>query len=200
MPNSISNQLSRKISDLLIEARKKVLQTVNHTMVLTYFEIGRMIVEEEQNGNERADYGKQLLKNLSKDLTLKFGKGFSVTNLKQMRQFYLVYNLRISAIPSPDSSNLQVLSKRFEKGQTPSDEFKLSWSHYIKLMRIDDELERKFYEIEALKNNWSLRELDRQYNSALFIRLALSKDKTEIMKLSEEGQIIEKPQDAIKDP
>lgn len=200
MPNSISNQLSRKISDLLIEARKKVLQTVNHTMVLTYFEIGRMIVEEEQNGNERADYGKQLLKNLSKDLTLKFGKGFSVTNLKQMRQFYLVYNLRISAVPSLDSSNLQVLSKRFEKGQTPSDEFKLSWSHYIKLMRIEDELERKFYEIEALKNNWSLRELDRQYNSALFIRLALSKDKTEIMKLSEEGQIIEKPQDAIKDP
>lgn len=105
-------------------------------MVLTYFEIGRMIVEEEQNGKERADYGSQLLADLSSNLTKEFGKGFSVTNLKQMRQFYSIYSKF-------------VISK---KGQTLSDEFKLSWSHYIKLMRIDDELERKFYEIEILKN------------------------------------------------
>lgn len=183
-----SNNLSKKISDLLTEARKRVLQTVNHTMVLTYFEIGRMIVEEEQNGKERADYGSQLLTDLSQNLTNEFGKGFSVTNLKQMRQFYLVY------------SKEQIESAELGKSQTVSDFFKLSWSHYIKLMRIDDELERKFYEVETLKNNWSLRELDRQYNSALFTRLALSKDKNEIIKLAKQGQIIEKPQDAIKDP
>lgn len=184
MTNISPNDLSKKISSLLNEARKRVLQTVNRTMVLTYFEIGRMIVEEEQNGKERADYGSQLLAELSQNLTKEFGKGFSVTNLKQMRQFYTIYSK--SVVP--------------EKGQTLSDEFKLSWSHYLKLMRIDDGLERKFYEIETFKNNWSLRELDRQYNSALFTRLALSKDKNEILKLAEQGQVLEKPQDAIKDP
>ena len=188
MTNISSNELSKKISNLLVEARKRVLQTVNHTMVLTYFEIGRMIIEEEQNGKERADYGKQLLSDLSQTLTKEFGKGFSVTNLQQMRQFYTVY------------SKQQTLSVKSEKSQILSRGFKLSWSHYLKLMRIDDELERKFYEIESFKNNWSLRELDRQYNSALFTRLALSKDKSEILKLAELGQVIEKPQDAIKDP
>lgn len=188
MTNISQDDLSKKISNLLNEARKRVLQTVNHTMVLTYFEIGRMIVEEEQNGKERADYGTKLLIELSQNLTEEFGKGFSITNLKQMRQFYSVY------------SKKQILSVKSEKGQTLSDEFKLSWSHYLKLMRIDDELERKFYEIESFKNNWSLRELERQYNSALFTRLALSKDKSEILKLAEEGQLIEKPQDAVKDP
>jgi predicted nuclease of restriction endonuclease-like (RecB) superfamily len=178
------NNLSEKISDLLNDARKRVLNTVNHTMVLTYFEIGRMIVEEEQNGKERADYGSQLLSYLSQNLTKDFGKGFSVTNLKQMRQFYSVYSKNVV----------------YGKGQTLSDEFKLSWSHYLKLMRIDDEIERKFYEIETFKNNWSLRELERQYNSALFTRLTLSKNKNEILKLAEQGQIIEKPIDAIKDP
>ena len=188
MTNIPLKNLSKKISDLLNEARKRVLQTVNHTMVLTYFEIGRMIVEEEQNGKERADYGKQLLSELSNSLNKEFGKGFSITNLQQMRQFYFVY------------SKQQTLSVKSEKGQIESNEFKLSWSHYLKLMRIDDELERKFYEIETFKNNWSLRELDRQYNSALFTRLALSKNKSEILKLAEQGQVIEKPQDAIKDP
>ena len=92
MTNISLNELSKKISNLLVEARKRVLQTVNHTMVLTYFEIGRMIIEEEQNGKERADYGKQLLSDLSQTLTKEFGKGFSVTNLQQMRQFYTVYS------------------------------------------------------------------------------------------------------------
>lgn len=136
-------------------------------MVHTYFEIGRMIVEEEQNGYERAEYGALILKKVSKELTEKFGKGFSLTNLKQMRQFYLVYS----------------------KGQTPSDqlEFRLSWSHYVKLIQISDPLERKFYEVESIKNHWSLRELNRQYDSALFTRLALSKNKDEVKKLSEQG-------------
>jgi hypothetical protein len=123
-------------------------------------------IVEEQNGNERAEYGSQLLTELSQNLLNEFGKGFSVTNLKQMRQFYSVYSKFV----------------RIEKGQTVSDEFKLSWSHYLKLMRIDNELERKFYEIESYKNNWSLRELNRQYNTALFTRLSLSKNKNEIEK------------------
>lgn len=189
--NTSSNDLVRKVSNLLNEARQNVVQTINHTMVLTYYEIGRMIVEEEQNGKERADYGRQLLKNLAKNLTKEFGKGFSVENLDRMRYFYKVYSNRISSTP---------LTKSSKKQQTQSDNFKLSWSHYLKLMRIDDELERKFYEIEAYKNRWSLRELNRQYDTALFTRLALSKSKSEILKLAEQGQVIEKPQDAIKDP
>lgn len=178
MNEIISNRLANRISELLIAARTKVLQTVNITMVMTYFEIGRMIVEEEQKGKERADYGKRIITLLSERLTNEFGKGFSQRNLEQIRQFYSVYS----------------------KAQTPSAEFNLSWSHYMKLMRIDDENERKFYEIESFRNNWSLRELNRQYDSALFTRLALSKDKNEILQLSLKGQIIEKPQDAIKDP
>jgi predicted nuclease of restriction endonuclease-like (RecB) superfamily len=178
MNELVSNQLANRISELLISARTKVLQTVNQTMVLTYFEIGRMIVEEEQNGKQRADYGKHIIKSLSERLTNEFGKGFSQRNLEQIRQFYSVYS----------------------KTQTLSAEFNLSWSHYMKLMRIDDENERKFYEIESYKNNWSLRELNRQYDSALFTRLTLSKDKSEVLQLSIKGQTIEKPQDAIKDP
>ncbi|MBP6455093.1 MAG: DUF1016 family protein [Chitinophagaceae bacterium] len=188
MNKIVSNELATKISELLISARTKVLQTVNHTMVLTYFEIGRMIIEEEQNGKERADYGKQIIKSLSERLTQEFGKGFSQRNLEQIRQFYSVY------------SKTQTLSAEFKKSKTLSDEFNLSWSHYMKLMRIDDEQERKFYEIESYKNNWSLRELNRQYDSALYTRLALSKDKNEILQLSTNGQTLEKPQDAIKDP
>lgn len=182
-----SINLSKKISDLVVKSRNHISKTVNQTIVLTYFEIGRMIIEEEQNGNERANYGARLLEELSDNLTQQFGKGFSVTNLKQMRQFFMVYSKPLKLTDDT-------------KGQTLSDEFKLSWSHYIKLMRIDDPLERKFYEIESIKNNWSLRELDRQYNAALFTRLTLSKDKNEILKFAEKGQIIEKPEDAIKDP
>ena len=167
-----------KVADLLKEARKSVVQTVNKTMVYTYFEIGRMIVEEEQNGQKRAEYGKQILKELSKRLTSEFGKGFSQRNLEQMRQFYLTYS----------------------KTQTLSAEFNLSWSHYLKLMRIENEDERKFYEKEAYINNWSLRELQRQFDSALYERLVLSRDKKAVKELSEKGQIIEKPTDTIKDP
>ena len=186
--NTSLTELSKKISILLNESRQRVIQTVNHTMVLTYFEIGKMIVEEEQNGKERADYGSQLLSGLSGSLTQEFGKGFSITNLQQMRQFYTVY------------SKQQTLSVNSEKDLIQPLDFKISWSHYLKLMRIEDELERKFYEIETYKNNWSLRELNRQYDSALYTRISLSKDKNEILKLSEQGQLIEKPQDAVKDP
>lgn len=184
-----------KVVVLLKEARKSVVQTVNKTMVYTYFEIGRIIVEEEQQGKERAAYGKQLLKGLSEKLSVEFGKGFSVDNLENMRRFYLSYS--ISETPSRKSTieKSETVSRNFN---TP--DFQLSWSHYLFLIKIDKINERKFYEIEAINNNWSVRELQRQFNSALFERLVLSKNKNEIKKLSENGQIVEKPTDTVKDP
>ena len=179
-----------QIVDLLQSARKKVVQTVNQTMVHTYFEIGRMIVEEEQDGKERADYGKQILKELSTILTERFGKGFSVDNLENMRRLYVTYGK--SETPSRISGEAN--------SETPSRNFKLSWSHYLKLMRIEDINERQFYEIESFKNNWSVRELQRQFDSALYGRLALSRDKEKVKELSEKGLVIENPKDAIKDP
>ncbi|MGH2643624.1 MAG: DUF1016 N-terminal domain-containing protein [Chitinophagaceae bacterium] len=131
---SLYDNLASRISTLLKSARQRVVRSVNQTMVLIYFEIGRLIFEEEQKGEERAGYGTQLIDDLSAMLTNEFGKGFSATNLKQVRQFYLIY------------SNRQTLPVESEKGQTLSDEFKLSWSHYLKLMRIEDENERRFYE------------------------------------------------------
>lgn len=196
--NRFNNEFYSKISEILQFARNKVIQTVNTTMVETYFEIGRLIIEEEQSGSERAEYGKQILKELSNKLTLEFGKGFSEDNLSNMRKFYLVYQIRISETPSRKFGKQQTVSAKSNPNELPR--FKLSWSHYLKLMRIEDELERKFYEIECAKNNWSLRELQRQYDSALFTRLALSRNKEGVKKLSEQGLIIEKPQDAIKDP
>lgn len=167
-----------RILDLLNTARKTVVQLVNKTIVDTYFEIGRLIVEEEQNGKSKAEYGQNLITELSQKLTTEFGKGFSTTNLKQMRTFYLTYS----------------------KGQTVSDEFRLSWSHYLMLMRIDNVEERKFYEIETAENSWSLRELQRQFDTSLYERLALSRNKNEVKKLSEKGLTIEKAQDSLKDP
>lgn len=122
-----------RISELLWTARKTVVQIVNKTIVNTYFEIGRLIVEEEQNGKSKAEYGQNLILKLSQQLTTEFGRGFSTTNLKQMRTFYLTYSI----------------------SQTVSDEFRLSWSHYLFLMRIDQMVERNFYEIEANENNWN---------------------------------------------
>jgi predicted nuclease of restriction endonuclease-like (RecB) superfamily len=188
-----SYSLYKEISELITQARKTVVQNINHVMVYTYFEIGRVIVEDEQKGNKAA-YGEKILEDLSRRLIKVFGKGFSLTNLKQMRHFYIVYAKRRIG------QTLSVKSSKRPKSQTLSDQFKLSWSHYIRLMRIDDEKERKFYEIECFNNGWSLREFDRQFNSALYERLALSKDKKGIKTLSVKGQIIEKPEDAIKDP
>jgi predicted nuclease of restriction endonuclease-like (RecB) superfamily len=191
MTNKLQNTgFYKQAIDLLHSARQQVVRQVNLAMVHTYFEIGRMIVEEEQEGKDRAEYGKQLLSGLSKVLTNEFGKGFSTTNIQQMRSFYLAYQ------------NQQTLSanSKSEIQQTASADFKLSWSHYLKLMRIDDESERKFYEIESTKNNWSVRELDRQYDSALYTRLVLSRDKEKVKELSEKGLVLEKPKDAIKDP
>ena len=199
--NKFNSDFYSRISEVLKIARNKVVRTVNATMVETYFEIGKLIVEEEQSGNERAEYGKQILIELSNRLKNEFGRGFSEDNLSNMRRFYLSYQAQIS----------ETLSRKLKKQQTVTSksniteiqltyDFNLSWSHYLKLMRIEDELERKFYEIESAKNNWSLRELQRQYDSALYTRLALSRDKVGVLKLSEKGLVIEKAQDAIKDP
>ena len=178
MKIEIKKDIYQEIHDLLHKARQNIISNVNSTMTKTYFLIGKRIVEEEQNGNKRAEYGKNLIKILSEKLTKEFGKGFSQRNLEQMRTFYVRYS-----IP-----------------QTLSAEFKLSWSHYLILMRIEDIGTRNFYEIEAFENNWSLRELKRQVNSSLYERLVLSKDKEKVKELAVKGQIIEKAQDVIKDP
>lgn len=215
MSDGLQNKVVfQQVAELLQNARQQVLRTVNSIMTITYFEIGRIIVEEEQNGKDRAEYGKQLLKDLSKQLTKEFGKGFSVVNLENIRKFYLTYSkseslTRILQIQKPQSLTEEFKSKKtqsvtaeFNKVdfQTLSSFFKLTFTHYVFLMRIEDEKERRFYKIESEKNNWSVRELKRQYDTALYTRLALSRDKEGILELSQKGQIIEKPKDIIKDP
>ena len=212
MSKEIQNKaLFQQVAVLLQNARQQVLRTINSTMVYTYFEIGRMIVEEEQNGKDRAEYGKQILKGLSQQLTKEFGKGFSLRNLEQIRKFYQIYSISSTVSTILEIQKTQTLSAESNDNisQTVSTElnsqnffsiFKLTWSHYTFLMRIEDEKERRFYEIESEKYNWSVRELKRQYDSALYTRLSLSRDKEGILKLSEQGQIIEKPKDIIKDP
>ena len=169
--NHREDALYSQIASILEQNRKSVAVAVNTAMVHTYYEIGRSIVENEQKGNIRAEYGKEVLKNLSARLTANYGKGFSQRNLEQMRQFFLIYSKEIS--------------------QTVSAEFTLSYSHYLFLMRIDNPDERKFYEIEAKNSNWSLRELKRQFDSALYERLAVSKDKESVRELSKKGCIVE---------
>lgn len=181
MPDSIKNkndELYSQIASVLSKSRQFVVSTVNTTMVRSYFEIGRIIVENEQNGKSRAEYGKETLKNLSERLTKDFGKGFSVENLDRMRFFYRTY-----------SNSSTVLTN-----------FELSWSHYLFLMRIENMEERKFYEIECKNSNWSLRELRRQFDSALYERLALSKNKEGVKLLSQKGIVVAKPEDIVKDP
>lgn len=181
MPNSLVsknyNPIYKEIKQVITSARKTAVKQVNTTLVKTYFEIGRLIVEWEQGGEDRAKYGKETIANLSEKLSTEFGKGFSVDNLENMRKFYLTY----------------------KKSETVSRKFTLSWSHYVFLMRLDPE-ERSFYEIEATENNWSLRELKRQFDSGLYDRLRLSSDKEKIRQLATKGQLVTKPKDAIKDP
>lgn len=200
MTNKLQNiNFFKRAIELLHSARQQVVRHINFTMIQTYFEIGRMIVEEEQEGKDRAEYGKGVLKGLSEILTNEFGKGFSLRNVEQMRKFYLIYS-KTQTLSADLETKTQTPSAKSKIQQATSANFKLSWSHYLKLIRIDDKKERKFYEIESTKNNWSVRELDRQYNSALYTRLVLSRDKDEVRKLSKKGLVIEKPKDVIKDP
>ncbi len=191
-------ELSRKIIDLIESARKFVLKTTNTSMILTYYSIGKMIVNELQSGKEKAEYGTQLLEHVSSDLTQKLGKGFSVDNLENMRKFYLTYmnQIQISEKGSRILEN-RLISENLSR-KLPN-QF-LSWSHYVFLSRIENDLERRFYEIEALQNNWGTKELKRQYNTGLFERLAISRNKQKVFELSQKGQSIEKPHDIIKDP
>ena len=189
-----------EIVELLKMARSGVKQLIDSTMAHTYFDIGRRIVEEEQNGKERAEYGKEIIKNLSKRLTKEFGKGFSTTNLRQMRVFYIIYEKQ-QAVPGISKiSKQQSLPAEFNTEKILHSRFKLSWTHYLFLMRLDDENERMFYEIETFENNWSTRELERQFNTGLYQRLVLSRNKDEVKQLALKGQIIENPRDLVKDP
>jgi predicted nuclease of restriction endonuclease-like (RecB) superfamily len=170
-----------------------------------------MIVEDEQQGKERAEYGKQVLKELSAKLTNEFGKGFSEDNLGRMKKFFILYSHPISATALRKLENDSITQNPFAQIQPvekeintvlsiPLPKFILSWSHYLKLMRIENPDERSFYEIECAANNWSIKELQRQFDSALYERLALSRDKEGIKQLAEKGQLIEKPIDFLKDP
>ena len=178
-------ELSKKIIDLIENARKFVLKTTNTSMVFTYYSIGKMIVNGLQAGKEKADYGTQLLENVSSDLTQKLGKGFSVDNLENMRKFYLTYMNQIQI----SEKGSRILENRLisEKDSRKFPNQFLSWSHYVFLSRIDDASERRFYEIEALQNNWRTKALKRQFNTGLFERLALSRNKQKVFELSQKG-------------
>lgn len=203
--------LFRQIASIIDQARNKVILTVNFAMVYTYYEIGRLIVQHEQRGKRRADYGQKLLQNLSTRLTERFGKGFSYPNLKRFRQFYQEYSEKKaigSTVLSQSEASISstVLSQSDKEKQSivsaemPHNTFSLSWSHYLLLMKIDDLNARRFYEIEAEREQWSLRELRRQVDSSLYERVALSKDKNRVLDLSRKGQLIEKPDDVLKEP
>lgn len=178
--NNISTQnyqsLITDIGTLLNRGREQVAKTANTILVQTYWLIGRHIVEFEQNGQDKAEYGSDLLNRISKDLKDRYGAGFSRSNLHYMRKFYLSF------------PNCETLSH------------KLSWSHYFEILKADNPLEIGFYTKQTEKENWSVRELKRQMKSMLFHRLALSKDKEGVLALAERGQEIARPQDILRDP
>ena len=165
------DHLIEQIGDLLRQGRTRAAYAVNSILVQTYWQIGKYIVEFEQGGSLKAEYGDELLVRLSKDLILTYGKGFSRSNLTYMRKFYLAYQI------------CETLSHI------------LTWSHYFQILKADNELEIKFYTKQCEKENWSVRELKRQMNSMLFHRLALSKDKAGVLAIAEKGAEIHKPED-----
>ncbi len=180
--------LIKEICGLITAARNAVISNINIAQVITNFEIGRRIVEHEQQGKNRAEYGKALLKDLSSRLTKEFEKGFSRSNLQNMRNFYMIYRNRL-----PEKCQMA-------SGKSAKSLFSLSWSQYVFLIGVKDEDARSFYEIEASDNNWTLPELIRQFNSGLYERLALSRDKKGVKKLAKEGQVISKQEDLLKEP
>ena len=201
------NYLFEKIASVIEEARRRASTAINLSEVYAKFNIGRYIVEDEQEGKERAAYGKQVLEQLSKKIEERFGEGWSVDTLKRCRKFYRIYCN--PAIKATALHKLKTTTEHENSGNTVAQihddvaephKFVLSWSHYLILMRIKDANARSFYEIECARQNWSIRWLQRQVNSSLYERLALSKDKGEVMRLATEGQVIEKPADIIKNP
>ena len=169
-------ELVTRISDVYTTGRARAERAINAHITETYWQIGHDIVEFEQGGKVRAQYGKALLKQLSRDLALRHGRGFSHSNLVYMRLLYV----------------------EFPISQKPSD--LLSWSHYVELLRVDDKLERSFYERQAIREKWSVPELQRQKKSSLFLRLAAGKDKEAILKLAAQGQIVAQPSDILQEP
>ena len=168
--------LLERISEVYTKGRNNAAVAVNQYLVETYWNIGQYIVEFEQEGNLRAEYGKSLIDNLSKDLSIKLGKGFSRSNLIYMRLFYIEFPI------SEKPSHL------------------LSWSHYVELLKISDKLERNFYLQQAIHERWSIPELKRQKKTSLFLRLAASKDKEGVLELSKKGLKVQKPADIIREP
>ena len=202
-----ATQLAEKIEVLVTEARQKVASVANTAQVYTYYEIGRYIVEDEQGGKVRAEYGKGVLKRVSERLTERLGKGWSVDTLENARNFYNIYAkseplVRKSDAPigksEPVARILEITENRNQ--WSLNQRFTLPWSHYQILTHVKDSDARRFYEIEAFKQQWSKRQLQRQIGSGLYERLALSRDKDEVMRLATEGQVVEKPSDILKDP
>ncbi len=223
LPKDPLSPLVKEIRDLVQSARRSASQNINTLQVFTNFKIGRRIVEYEQQGNKRAEYGERIVQELSHRLTEEFGRGFSKRNLEYMRRFYLDYYEKVPQIPQTVSGKLpaklqtetpiaQTLSAQLPaktQTETPirqtlsaqfTPRFTLSWSHYIFLMNIDNRDERRFYEIESGQNQWSLSELKRQFNSGIYERLALSRDKKGVMALAQKGHLLEKPEDVLKNP
>jgi len=205
--------LITELASLIEQGRKAAVRYVNAALVATYWLMGRRIIEFEQKGKERAEYGEQLLKKLSIDLTKRFGKGFSFPQLKNIRQFYLIYREKSYTLSSqlnhatkmqtpsaelPEKS--QTLSSLSEISHTLSAKLPLSWSHYCLLMRLDEPFKREFYEAECMRGNWSVRQLDRQIQSMLYERTALSRRKMAVIAKAHEKPITLKPEDEIKDP
>ena len=199
--------LFERISALIEESRKRVATAVNIAEVYTKYEIGRYIVEDEQEGKARAAYGKQVLPILSQKLTDKFGSGWSLETLKSARKFYSVYApqaIRSTALTKSDKetgkTNLVNSVDQIQIAPAEPHKFVLSWSHYLVLMRIKDDVARSFYEVECAKQNWAVRWLQRQVGSSLYERIALSSDRDKVVRMAKEGEIIEKPADIIKNP
>ncbi len=189
------------IVDLLEQARHASARSVNSIMTATYWEVGRQILEGEQKGADRAEYGTQLVKNLSKDLTARFGRGFGVVNLAQMRRFYSlwpqepIFQTPSAKLPSPpkigaEAGKLQTSSAIFAESSL---KFPLPWSHYVKLLTVEDRDGRIFYETEALRGGWSVRQLDRQISSNFYERTLLSRNKAAMLRKGEETR----PDDAV---
>ena len=206
-----ATQLAEKIEVLVTEARQKVASVANTAQVYTYYEIGRYIVEDEQGGKVRAEYGKGVLKRVSERLTERLGKGWSEENLRLMRKFYTLYSHEQSPINKIQTNGLEIQSPKIQttgseiksensNHRLQNHQFVLPWAHYLILTHVKDSDARSFYEIEAFKQQWSKRQLQRQIGSGLYERLALSRDKDEVMRLATEGQVVEKPSDILKDP
>jgi predicted nuclease of restriction endonuclease-like (RecB) superfamily len=202
------------LATLIEQGRKAAVRYVNTALVATYWLMGRRIVEYEQKGKERAEYGEALLRRLSDDLTKQFGKGWGEPHLRAVRQFYLIYGdiekryTLCSESGKPVETNIRhtscskLVNAKFQtlSGELFSKVFLLSWSHYRLLMRLDEPFKREFYEVECIRGNWSVRQLERQIQSMLYERTALSKRKLAVIAKAHEKPIILKPEDEIKDP